>query len=305
MIETTQGAAGVDRIRGCGTALVTPFGRDGRLDEGALREHVDRQIEGGVDFLVPCGTTGETPALEPDEQVRVVEITANRAAGRLPVVAGAGGNNTAFAIARGLSFKDVGIDAILSVTPYYNKPSQHALVDHFHAILDTVGLPMVLYNVPGRTSCNLLPETVQRLARHELVIGVKEASGSIVQIAEIAAAMPDGFRLLSGDDGVVLPVIAVGGCGVISVVSNVAPREMSEFTRLCLDGDFVAARERLPRLLALTRACFLDTNPVPAKAALAMMGHMQEVYRLPMAPMADDPRARLDQMLRELELLHD
>lgn len=293
----------IDRIRGCGTALVTPFRRDGALDEGAVGELAERQIEGGVDFLVPCGTTGETPSLSRAEQVRVVEIVIERAAGRVPVVAGAGGNSTAAVIETARAMKDAGADALLSVAPYYNKPPQEGLYRHFASLADAVELPVILYNVPGRTSSNILPATVLRLAEHEYVVGIKEASCDLVQMTRIAIGMPEGFKLLSGDDGVVLPLVAVGGCGVISVVSNVAPRAMAEFTRLCLDGRFEEARRRQASILELTRGCFLETNPIPAKAALAMMGRIEESYRLPMVPISDGSRVELERILLHEGLL--
>lgn len=293
----------IDRIHGCGTALVTPFQHDGSLDLAALADLVDFQIEGGVDFLVPCGTTGETPSLSPDEQIRVVETVIERSNGRVPVVAGAGGNNTAAVVETGRAMKDAGADALLSVAPYYNKPPQEGLYRHFATLAESVELPVVLYNVPGRTSSNILPATVLRLAALEHVIGIKEASGNLLQISQIAIGMPDGFKLLSGDDGIVLPLVAVGGCGVISVVSNVAPREMSTFTHLCTEGRLAEARALQRRIHELTRGCFLDTNPIPAKAALAMMGRIQESYRLPMVPLGDPVRAELERILLHEELL--
>lgn len=291
-----------EKIRGCGTALVTPFQSNGQLDTGALGELVDFQIEEGIDFLVPCGTTGETPNLTRAEQVRVVETVRERARGRVPVVAGAGGNSTASVIETARIMKESGADALLSVAPYYNKPPQEGLYRHFATIAEAVEMPIVLYNVPGRTSSNLLPATVLRLARLDWIVGVKEASASIPQMTEIAVGMPPGFKLLSGDDGFVLPLIAIGGCGVISVVSNIAPREMSEFTRLCLEGRFEAARERQRRIHELTRACFLDTNPIPVKAALARMGRIEETYRLPLVPLGSDRRRELEEILLREEI---
>jgi 4-hydroxy-tetrahydrodipicolinate synthase len=293
----------IDRIRGCGTALVTPFQTDGSLDLAALADLVEFQIEGGIDFLVPCGTTGETPSLSRDEQIRVVETVIERAGCRVPVVAGAGGNATASVVETGRAMKDAGADALLSVAPYYNKPPQEGLYRHFATLAESVELPVVLYNVPGRTSSNLLPATVLRLAALEHVIGIKEASGNLLQISQVAIGMPDGFKLLSGDDGIVLPLVAVGGCGVISVVSNIAPREMSDFTRLCTQGRFAEARERQRRIHELTRGCVLDTNPIPAKAALAMMGRIQESYRLPMVPLGGPARSELASILLHEELL--
>ncbi len=286
-----------EKIRGCGTALVTPFQSNGQLDTGALGDLVDFQIEEGIDFLVPCGTTGETPNLTCAEQVRVVETVRERARGRVPVVSGAGGNSTASVIETARAMKEAGADALLSVAPYYNKPPQEGLYRHFAAIAEAVEMPIVLYNVPGRTSSNLLPATVLRLARLDWIVGVKEASASIPQITEIAIGMPLGFKLLSGDDGFVLPLVAIGGCGVISVVSNIAPREMGEFTRLCLEGRFEVARERQRRIYELTRACFLDTNPIPVKAALARMGRIEESYRLPLVPLGIERRRELEEIL--------
>ena len=295
--------AGIDKLQGCGTALVTPFQKSGQLDEVALGELVEFQIDAGINFLVPCGTTGETPSLTLTEQLRVVEITQHHAAGRVPIVAGAGGNNTAAVIENARALKGQGVDAILSVTPYYNKPTQEGLRQHFAAIAEEVGLPIVLYNVPGRTSVNLQPETVLRLAEVAEVIGIKEASANIAQMTEIATHMPAGFKLLSGDDGFVLPLIAIGGCGVISVVANIAPREMSEFTRFCLEGRFAEARQRQRQIHELTKACFLETNPIPAKAALALMGRIHEAYRLPMVPMSPGARKRLEEILSREGLL--
>jgi 4-hydroxy-tetrahydrodipicolinate synthase len=282
---------------------VTPFQTDGSLDLAALADLVEFQIEGGIDFLVPCGTTGETPSLSRDEQIRVVETVIERAGGRVPVVAGAGGNATASVVETGRAMKDAGADALLSVAPYYNKPPQEGLYRHFATLAESVELPVVLYNVPGRTSSNLLPATVLRLAALEHVIGIKEASGNLLQISQVAIGMPDGFKLLSGDDGIVLPLVAVGGCGVISVVSNIAPRELSDFTRLCTQGRVAEARERQRRIHELTRGCFLDTNPIPAMAALAMMGRIQESYRLPMVPLGGPARSELESILLHEELL--
>ena len=295
--------AGIEKLRGCGTALVTPFGSDGQIDFGALAELVEFQLEGGIDFLVPCGTTGETPTLSRAEQARVVETVRERARGRVPVVAGAGGNDTAAVIEAARAMKGSGADALLSVAPYYNKPPQEGLYQHFAALAEAAAMPILLYNVPGRTGSNLLPATVLRLARLEWIAGVKEASGSIAQITEIAVGMPAGFRLLSGDDGMTLPLIAIGGCGVISVVSNIAPREMGELTRLCLEGRFEVAREHQRRIFELTRACFLDSNPIPVKAALAMMGRIEEAYRLPLVPLPRERRREVEEILQREGLL--
>lgn len=295
--------AGLESLAGCGTALVTPFQADGSLDEAALAALVAYQLEGGVDFLVPCGTTGETPTLDRCERRRVVETVLRAADGRVPVIAGAGGNHTAGVIAAARDMAALGVDGLLSVTPYYNKPTQEGLYQHYRALAEAVELPIVLYNVPGRTGVNLLPDTVLRLAALPGIAGVKEASASVAQMTAIAVGMPAGFRLLSGDDGFVLPLIALGGCGVISVVSNVAPEVMSRFTRLCLEGRFADARALQGTIQALTEACFLETNPIPAKAALAMMGRIEEVYRLPMVPIGDHHRRRLRATLSQQGLL--
>jgi 4-hydroxy-tetrahydrodipicolinate synthase len=283
---------------GCGTALVTPFRPGGALDEAALGELVDFQIAGGIDFLVPCGTTGESVTLTLEEHLKVVEIVVGRAAGRVPVVAGAGGYDTRHVVELARALAGRGVDGLLSVTPYYNKPTQEGLYRHYEALAGAVELPIVLYNVPGRTAVNLLPATVARLAALDNVVGVKEASGSLAQMTELAAILPAGFALLAGDDGAVLPLVALGGHGVVSVVSNLVPGRMARFTRLCLDGRLAAARAELPGLLELTRGCFLETNPIPVKAGLSMMGRIAEVYRLPLVPMAADNRRQLAEILR-------
>lgn len=293
----------IETLRGCGTALVTPFQSNGQLDTAALFDLVELQIAAGIDFLVPCGTTGETPNLTRAEQVHVIATVRECAGGRVPVVAGAGGNSTAATVEAARAMKGAGADALLSVAPYYNKPPQEGLYRHFATLAEAAEMPIVLYNVPGRTASNLLPATVLRLAALEWIVGIKEASGSIAQMTEIAIGMPEGFRLLSGDDGMVLPLIALGGCGVISVVSNIAPREMAEFTQLCLAGRFDAARALQGRLFELTRACFLESNPIPVKAALAMMGRIDESYRLPLVPLGRDRRREVEEILRREGLL--
>lgn len=289
-------------LTGCGTALVTPFTADGDLDLAALRELVALQIDEGVDFLVPCGTTGETPTLSRGEQTQVIETVLAAAGGRVPIVAGAGGNNTAAVIDTARAWQALGVDALLSVTPYYNKPTQEGLYQHYTTLAEAVELPIVLYNVPGRTGCNMLPATAHRLATHPNIVAIKEASGNMMQITEMVEGAPEGFTVLSGDDGIVLPLIAVGGRGVISVVSNVAPGLMSDFTRHCLAGHLDAARALQGRLLALTHGCFLETNPIPVKAALAMLGRIQEIYRLPMVPISAGNRQRLAALLAEAGL---
>jgi 4-hydroxy-tetrahydrodipicolinate synthase len=273
---------------GCGTALVTPFRRDQSLDEEALRRLVRRQVEAGVNFLVPCGTTGESPTLTLAEQSRVVEITLEEAQGRIPVLAGAGGYDTAGVIELARELKAIGVNGILSVTPYYNKPSQEGLYQHFRAIASAISLPLVLYNVPGRTGCNMEPGTVSRLAEIDNIVGIKEASGSISQMAAVLAKVPEQFVVLSGDDAITLPLLAMGGRGIISVVSNEIPTEMSQLARLCLAGDFVAAREIHRQYLGLMEVNFIESNPIPVKAAMALMGLLEPVWRLPLvAPRAE------------------
>jgi 4-hydroxy-tetrahydrodipicolinate synthase len=274
---------------GCGTALVTPFRQDQSLDEGTLRRLVRRQIDAGINFLVPCGTTGESPTLSQAEQKRVVEITVEEARGRVPVLAGAGGYNTAEVIERALEFKSIGADGILSVTPYYNKPSQEGLYQHYKAIASAVALPIVLYNVPGRTGCNIEPATVTRLAEIDNIVGVKEASGNIGQMAAIAARVPERFLVLSGDDSITVPLIALGGRGIISVVANEIPAEMTRLTQLALANDFPAAREIHCRYLPLMEVNFVESNPMPVKAAMALMELLEPVWRLPLvAPKAEN-----------------
>lgn len=283
----------IAELRGCGTALVTPFTADGGIDAEGIARLVEYQIDNGIDFLVPCGTTGESVTLSLEEQSQVVRRVIEVGAGRVPILAGAGGNNTRHVIEVSRRMQELGADGVLSVTPYYNKPTQEGLYRHYAALAESISLPVILYNVPGRTSVNLLPDTVVRLAAIDGIVGIKEASGNIAQISELAAAMPDGFRLLSGDDANILPLIAVGGCGVISVTSNVAPAVLARFTRACLDGELATARQLLGKTLDLARACFVETNPIPVKAALAMMGLIDENYRLPLVPLSDSLREPL------------
>ncbi len=273
---------------GTGTALVTPFRRDGSLDEPTLRALVKRQIDAGIDFLVPCGTTGESPTLTHEEHLRVVAITVEVAKGHAPVLAGAGGYNTAEVIALARELGEIGADGILSVTPYYNKPTQEGLYQHYKAIAEAVALPIVVYSVQGRTGVNVEPATVKRLAGIENIVGIKEASGNISQMAAILNAVPEEFNVLSGDDAITLPLIALGGRGVISVVSNEIPAEMARLTRLAIDGDFEAARQIHRRVHALMEVNFVESNPIPVKAAMAQMGLLEPVWRLPLvAPKAE------------------
>ncbi len=292
------------QLRGCGTALVTPFHQDGSLDEPALVSLVNWQIESGIDFLVPCGTTGETPTLSHDEWLRVIDLTIEAAAGRVPIVAGATSNSTHDAVAKAKEVSDhPGVDAILTASPYYNKPTQEGQYQHFKAIAEAVSKPVILYNVPGRTSANLEPATVARLAEVPNIAGVKEASGNLTQIAEICAAARPDFSVLSGDDSVTLPVIALGGVGLISVASNEIPREMAEMTRAALANDWITARQILKKYLPLMQANFIESSPMPVKTVLAMMGRIEEAYRLPMVPVRRDTRSKLQKIATEAGLV--
>jgi 4-hydroxy-tetrahydrodipicolinate synthase len=290
-------------LRGCGTAMVTPFQKDGSLDERTLSSFVDWQIEEGVHFLVPCGTTGESVTLTHEEYLCVVKVTVQVAAGRVPVVAGAGGNNTAKVIELVEELKRLRVDAILSVSPYYNKPTQEGIYQHFRAIARSTDLPIVVYNVPGRTSSNIEPETLLRLAEIPNIAGVKEASGNISQIGDLCTRAPEDFKVLSGDDALTLPLIALGGCGVISVASNEAPRMMAEFTASCLEGRWQEARAWNRKLYPLMKVNFVESSPIPVKAALAMMGKIGEVYRLPLVPISEGARTKVSAVLRELQLV--
>jgi 4-hydroxy-tetrahydrodipicolinate synthase len=288
---------------GTGTALVTPFCGDGSLDEATLRSLVKRQIDAGIDFLVPCGTTGESPTLTHEEHLRVVEITVEAAKGRVPVLAGAGGYNTAEVIALGRELAGLGVDGILSVTPYYNKPTQEGLFQHYRAIAEAVSLPIILYSVQGRTGVNIEPATVRRLAEIENIVGIKEASGNVSQMAAILNAVPDDFIVLSGDDAITLPVISLGGRGVISVVSNEIPAEMSRLTRLALQGDFLGARAIHRRFHPLMEINFVESNPIPVKAAMADMGLLKPVWRLPLVAPKTENQARVRAVLESLGLI--
>jgi len=288
---------------GTGTALVTPFRRDGSLDEPALRRLILRQIEAGIDFLVPCGTTGESPTLTREEHLRAIAIAVELAKGKVPVLAGAGGYNTAEVIVLARELAGLGADGILSVTPYYNKPTQDGLFHHYRAIAEAVPLPIILYSVQGRTGVNIEPATVKRLAAIENIIGLKEASGNISQMAAILNAVPDDFIVLSGDDAITLPLIALGGRGVISVVSNEIPAEMSQLTRLALQGDYPGAREVHRRFHPLMEVNFVESNPIPVKAAMAEMGLLEPVWRLPLVPPRAENQARIRAVLELLALV--
>jgi len=273
------------------------------LDKATLRALVKRQIDAGVDFLVPCGTTGESPTLTHEEHVRVVEITVELAKGRVPVLAGAGGYNTADVVALARELASLGVDGILSVTPYYNKPTQEGLFQHYRAIAEAVSLPIILYSVQGRTGVNIEPATVKRLVQIENISGIKEASGNVSQMAAILNAVPEDFIVLSGDDAITLPVIALGGRGVISVVSNEIPAEMAELTRLALQGDFAGARAIHRRYHPLMEINFIESNPIPVKAAMAEMGLLEPVWRLPLVPPKAENQARIRAVLEALELV--
>lgn len=290
-------------IRGCGTALVTPFAKNGTVDVDALRRLVDFQLRGGIDFLVPCGTTGETPALEHEEYLGILRVVVQEVNHKVPVIAGVGGNNTRKVSALAAEVEKLRVDGILSVAPYYNKPTQEGLYQHFAAVAESTKLPVILYNVPGRTSSNLEPATVARLAEIPNIVAIKEASGSITQQMEVLARVPAGFRVLSGDDSFTFPLMALGGVGIISVISNEIPRQMAQLAHLCLEGKFEEARKLHFQLLPLMQVNFIETNPIPVKAALAMMGMIEENYRLPMVPMKLENRAKLEKVLSEQGLL--
>src|SRR5437762_6296758 len=267
---------------GVGTAMVTPFTRSGDLDEAAMRRLGRRQIDAGVHFLVPCGTTGENPTLTLAERIRIVEILVDEAKGRVPILAGAGGYDTKEVIHLAAEMKKAGAQGLLSVTPYYNKPTQEGLYQHYRAIAESVPLPIVVYNVPGRTGVNVEVDTLVRLAAIPNIVGVKEASGNVTQMCEICRAVPPDFIVLSGDDALTLPLMAVGGRGIISVASNEIPAEMVQMVEAAERGDFAAARVVHKRILPLMQVNFIEANPVPVKAAMAAMGLVEEVYRLPM-----------------------
>ena len=288
---------------GCGTALVTPFRRDLSLDEETLRRLVRRQIEAGINFLVPCGTTGESPTLTRAEHLRVVEITLEEGHGRVPVVGGAGGYNTAEVIELARELEHMGVSGILSVTPYYNKPTQEGLYQHYKAISSAIRLPIVVYSVQGRTGVNVEPGTLARLAQIENIVAVKEASGNIAQMANVLHEVPASFTVLSGDDAVTIPLMALGGRGIISVVANQIPGEMTQLAQACLRGDFETARKIQARYLPLMNVNFVESNPIPVKAAMALMGLLEPVYRLPMVPPSAASLAKIETVLEAAGLL--
>ena len=290
-------------LGGCGTALATPFRPDGAIDERALRSFVDWQLDEGIDFLVPCGSTGEAATMSVEEHRRVVEVTVEQARGRVPVVAGAGSNDTQKAIALSLAMREAGATHLLHVAPAYSKPPQRGMVAHFRAIAEAVGLPIVLYNVPSRTGCNIDASTTLELADSEQFVGTKEASGNLPQITDILVGRPARFAVLSGDDEVTLPMLALGADGLISVVSNVVPRLMTELVRKGREGDMSGAREIHQRVLPWLRAAFLESNPIPVKAALAMMGRFENVLRSPLVTLEPRHEDAVRTALREVGAL--
>jgi len=288
---------------GCGTALVTPFRKDLSLDEETLRRLVRRQIAAGINFLVPCGTTGESPTLLHEEHLRVVAITIEEAKGKVPVLAGAGGYNTHGVIEMARAIERLGADGILSVTPYYNKPTQEGLYHHFKAIASAISLPIILYNVPPRTNVNIDPATVRKLSEIENIIGVKEASGNIAQITQVIQQVSEDFIVLSGDDALTLPMAAMGGRGIISVASNEIPAEMNSLAKMCLSNDFAGARALQRKWFPLLEVNFIETNPTPVKAAMAEMGLLEPVFRLPLVPPRVENLAKIRAVLESLALL--
>jgi 4-hydroxy-tetrahydrodipicolinate synthase len=293
----------VNLFQGCGTALVTPFTAEGALDEKTLRVLVRRQIEAGIDFLVPCGTTGESPTLSRSEHLRVVQITVEEANGKVPVVAGGGGYNTAEVIELSKELEQLGVNGILSVTPYYNKPTQEGLYQHYKAIAAATKVPLIVYSVQGRTGVNVEPRTLARLAEIETIAAVKEASGNMAQIASVVHHLPKRFTVLSGDDSITIPLIALGGHGIISVASNIIPAEMTALTRAALQGDYEKARELQRRFLPLMEVNFVESNPIPVKAAMGLLGLLTPVYRLPLVPPQPASLARIEEVLRASALL--
>jgi 4-hydroxy-tetrahydrodipicolinate synthase len=293
MISMPEDSKGRTLLRGCGTALATPFSTDGSVDEKALRDFVEWQVAEGIHFVVPCGSTGEAATMTPEEHRRVVEITVEVVNGRVPVVAGAGSNDTKKAIALSQEMRDAGATHLLHTSPMYNKPPQRGIVAHYKAIADAVDMPIVLYNVPGRTGSNVEAATTLEIAEHANVTAVKEASGNLAQIAEIIRNKPEHLTVLSGDDGLTLAVMAEGGDGVVSVTSNVVPRLASRMVELFDEGDTAGARAIAHKLAQWTSAAFVESNPIPVKAALAMLRRMQNVVRLPLVPLADSNSAKV------------
>lgn len=288
---------------GMGTALITPFTKDGAVDEAGVRRLVRRQVDAGIHFVSPCGTTGEAPTLSQKEKLRIVEIVVDEVAGKVPVLAGAGGYDTREVIELAREFEKLGVSGILSVTPYYNKPTQEGLFQHYKAIAESTALPIVLYNVPGRTGVNIDVSTVERLSAIPSIVGTKEASANVIQMCEIYARVPEHFLLLGGDDPLTVAVMAIGGRGIISVASNAAPSEMVQIMELCERGDFAAARKLHTWLLPLIQVNFVEANPIPVKAAMAAMGLIEESYRLPLVPPSAANRQKIMGVLQDLRML--
>ncbi|HXD74013.1 MAG TPA: 4-hydroxy-tetrahydrodipicolinate synthase [Vicinamibacterales bacterium] len=291
------------KFTGLGTALVTPFTKSGEMDEKAVRRLGRRQIDNGTHFLVPVGTTGENPTLEVSERLRMIEILVDEARGQVPVLAGCGGYNTKEIVHLAKDMQKAGADGLLSVTPYYNKPTQDGIVQHFKAIADATPLPIVLYNIAGRTGVNIETPTVAALAQVPNIVGVKEASGSLSQMCDVLRTVPPDFLVLSGDDALTLPLMAVGGRGVISVVSNQIPKEMSQMVEAAERNDFAAARAIHNRVINLMQINFVESNPGPVKYAMAQMGLLEESYRLPIVPPKPESKAKIDVVLKELGLM--
>ena len=296
--------ADLTRLQGCGPALITPFNEDKSLDLAALKKLVDFQLDNGVDFIVPCGTTGESATLSFEEHMQVVETTIQQVNGRVPVIAGAGSNNTQHVIEMAKAVVALGADGILSVIPYYNKPSQEGMYQHFKAIAESISVPIVLYNIPGRTGINMSNDTVIRLAEIDNILAMKEATGNLAQITDLAMRKPDDFILLSGDDANALALIALGGKGLISVAANEIPKACTEFVHACLEGNFETAIELQKKIYPLMKDNFLDTNPVPVKAALHLMGLISgPYYRLPMTPMDEEKLIQFKKTLKQVGLI--
>ncbi len=289
-------------FQGCGTALITPFQKNGSLDEVAIKKLVRRQVDAGIHFLVPCGTTGESPTISLEEHLRVVELTVAAAKGEVPVLAGAGGYWTEDVIDLVKRIEALGVDGILSVTPYYNKPTQEGLYQHYKAIAKSTKLPIILYSVQGRTGVNIEPATVARLAAIKNIIGIKEASGSMAQVARVIQEVPEGFLVLSGDDSVTIPLMALGGHGVISVAGNEIPGEMANLAEACLNQDFATARAIQRQFLPLMEVNFIESNPIPVKAAMAAMGLCKPVWRLPLVPPSEASMAKIQSVLKQVGL---
>jgi 4-hydroxy-tetrahydrodipicolinate synthase len=288
---------------GCGTALVTPFRQDESLDEPVLRRLIRRQIEAGINFLVPCGTTGESPTLEHEEYLRVIEIAVEEAAGKVPVLAGAGGYSTKKVAALAKELEALRVNGVLSVTPYYNKPTQEGLYQHYKAISESTSLPIVVYSVQSRTGVNVEPATLARLAELKNIVGVKEASGNITQMSRIVSMLPESFQILSGDDALTLPLIALGGCGIISVVSNQIPGEMAKLAKAAIDGDAKTARRLQRKYQELMDVNFIESNPIPVKYGMSVMGLLEPVWRLPLTPPAAASKQKIEAVLAKAGLL--